>query len=153
MALSIRLIPDPFQDPESGVLVSYGSIEIGTFNERFLASLVYWRPNDYKHHWNEALTRIVSSSDVSCLITSIVDPSTASHLFWWPMYRGDTVYIQHQILFFKNLSSPFNESDPFSSVPKRQRVDEDGNRISEWAVSIKEIEAFLKRGALVESNL
>ena len=146
MAFSINLLSEPFQDPESGVLVSYGSIEIGTFNERFLASLVYWRPNDYMHHWKEALTRIDSLADVSCLITSIVDPSTASHIFWWPMYREeDTVYIQHQILFFNNLSCPFNENDPFSSVPKRQLMDEDGNRISEWAVSIKEIEYFLKQ--------
>src|ERR1700737_4794581 len=104
MPFSIKLSSEPFHDPESGVLVSYGSIEIGTFDERFLASLVHWDPNDYEHHWKEALTRIVSWADMSCLITSIVNPSTASHLFWWPMYReGDTVYIQHQILFFKNL--------------------------------------------------
>ena len=146
MAFSIRLLSDPVPNPEPCVRVSYGSIEIEAFNERFLTSLVYWSPDDYERHWKEALTRVVSSPDDSCLITSIVDPSAASHLFWWPMYReGDTVYIQNQILFFKNLPSPFNENDPFSSVPARQRMDEDGNRISEWAVSIKEIEAFLNQ--------
>jgi hypothetical protein len=107
---------------------------------------MYWNRDDYEHHWKEALSRIVFLADVSCLITSIVNPISASHLFWWPMYReGNTVYIQHQILFFQNLPSSFNEKDPFSSIPKRQLIDEDGNPLSEWAVSTGEIEDFLNR--------
>lgn len=70
------------------------------------------------------------------------------------MYRDqETVYVQHHILFFNKLSSPFNEKDPFSSVPQRRVVDEDGNQLSEWSVSVKEIETFLQGITLHQSAL
>jgi hypothetical protein len=144
MSFSIGLLSDPVADLEPGVIASYGRIEIGEFQERFIASLMYWGRGDYERHWKQALARILDSFNASCLITSIVDPAAASHLFWWPMYRvHDTVYIQNHILFFDSLSSPFNQNDPFPSIPKRRLVDEDGNHLSEWSVSIKDIESFL----------
>ena len=147
MGFSISLLPDLVPDLDPGVTACYGRIEIESFQERFIASLMYWDADDYRCHWRQAIDRIINSYDVSCLITSIVDPSVASHLFWWPMYRAhDTVYIQHHILFFSELPSPFDEDNPFSSVPERRVVDEDSNRISEWSVSIKDLESFLKEG-------
>jgi hypothetical protein len=145
MAFSINLLPEPVLDVDPGVTASYGEIEIGSFRERFVASLMYWRANDYKSHWDKALERIVYQSDTSCLITSIVDPSVASHLFWWPMYRvNDVIYIQNQILFFEHRSSPFNERECFSYVSGHRTLDEDGSRISEWSVPVEDIESFLR---------
>jgi CdiI N-terminal domain len=145
MAFSIGLLSDPVPDLDQGVVASHGLIEIGSFQERFIASLMYWKADDYERHWKQALARIVESFDASCLITSIVNPSVASHLFWWPMYRvQDTVYIQHHILFFDTLSSPFNQNDPYSSIPRRRIIDEDGNHLSEWSVTTKDIESFLQ---------
>ncbi len=105
---------------------------------------MYWSADDYKRHWKQAIERILHSSDVSCLITSMIDPTTGNHIFWWPMYReNDTVFIQNHILFFDQLQSPFDERNPFSSVRGRQTINEDGNRISEWSVQIDELEEFL----------
>lgn len=144
MAFSIGLLPEPVPDLDPGVIANYGQIKIGSFQERFIASLVYWDAAHYRCHWKQAVARIVHSSDISCLITSIVYPATAKYLFWWPMYRvRNTVYIQNQILFFDSLSSPLDEDNPFSFVTERRTVDEDGNAISEWSVSVDEMESFL----------
>lgn len=148
MAFSIELLPDPVPDLDPGVIASLGIIEIGSFKERFIASLMYWSADDYRRHWKQAIERVLQSSTVSCLITSMLNPKTASLVFWWPMYRvNDTVFIQNHILFFETLQSPFDERNPFSFVPVRRTVDEDGNKISEWSVRISDLEGFLNRSA------
>lgn len=144
MAFSIRLLPDSVPDLDPGVIAGLGVIEIESFQERFIASLMYWSADDYRRHWRQAIERITQASAVSCLITSMLDPATASHIFWWPMYLvKNTVFIQNHILFFDKLLSPFDERNPFSFVPERRTIDEDGNKISEWAVQIGDLEEFL----------
>jgi CdiI N-terminal domain len=76
----------------------------------------------------------------------MVDPATATYIFGWPMYRvNENVFIQNHILFFDQLQSPFDERNPFSSVPERQTTNEDGDGISEWSVRINELEEFLTK--------
>jgi hypothetical protein len=146
MAFSIGLIPDPVPDLDPGVIANLGGIQIGSFQERFIASLMYWSAGDYRRHWKQAIERVLHSYDVSCLITSMVDPATATYIFWWPMYRvNENVFIQNHILFFDQLQSPFDERNPFSSVPERQTTNEDGDGISEWSVRINELEEFLTK--------
>ena len=128
----------------SEIDVGVGVIKIGSFQEHFMATLTYWEIDDYFNHWKVAIERVTQSTLASCLITSMVDPVTSSHIFWWPMYReNDTVIFQNHILFFDKLKSPFDERNPFLTVPERQTVDEDGNNISEWTVHISELMEFL----------
>ena len=153
MAFSISLIPDPAPNLDPGVAASLGVIQIGSFQERFTSSLIYWSADDYKRHWRQAVQRILHSFDASCLITSMVDPATGNHIFWWPMYRvNERVFIQNHVLFFDQLQSPFDERNPFSSVTERQTIDEDGNRISEWSVRIDDLEEFLKKEYKTQSS-
>lgn len=120
-----------------------GIIRIGSFQEKFSASLMYWKADEYKRHWSEAIARIISSNDISALITSMVNPENGSHIFWWPMYRiGKNVFFQNHILFFDQLASPFDESNPFIHVPQRMILNEDGERISEWVLPINELKIF-----------
>jgi hypothetical protein len=145
MAFSVGFVAGSVPDLNLNVAATRGRIELGSFHEDFVSSLMYWDAHDYERHWKQAIERIVESSDISCLITSIVDPTVASHLFWWPMYRvRETVYVQHHILFFNKLSSPFDENEPFCSVPRRKVVDENGDQLSEWSVSVTDIETFLQ---------
>jgi hypothetical protein len=72
------------------------------------------------------------------------DPAAAHFPLWWVMHRaGDTLFVQNQILFLDNLSPPFNPNDPFSSISGRRTINEGGEEISEWTVSIKDVESFL----------
>ena len=94
---SIDLLDAPASEIDSGRL---GLITIGSYVERFVATTEYWDVTRYRHHWQQAITRIVQGSPTSTLITSMYDPAVANFIYWWPMYRLDqTVKFQNQILF------------------------------------------------------
>jgi hypothetical protein len=142
---SIRLLPEPVSSTELVGKASWGLITIGSFQERFIASLDYWNAADYARHWKQAIRRIIQFSPSSCLITSMYDPVTANYVYWWTMYRiNRTVFIQNQIFFLDKLSTPFNPNNPFTSIPERETVNEDGDEISEWSTTVEELEAFLQ---------
>lgn len=141
MAFSIELLEEPISDIESARL---GLITIGSYVEHFVAAIGYWDVTRYRRHWQEALARIVQGSVTSTLITSMYDPAVANFIYWWPMYRLDhTVHFQNHILFFNELKTRFDPSDPFRFVPERMIVSMDGQNISEWSASIADLESFL----------
>lgn len=144
MAFSIEFLDEHVPDLEPGVRASFGLIQIGDFQERFIASLMYWTKKDYARHWRQAIGRTVTGSERSCLITSIVDPASSNLLFWWPMYRIEqTVLLQNQLLVFDQLNSTFSANDPYVHVPDHKTVNADGERISEWSVPLQELDHFL----------
>jgi hypothetical protein len=141
MAFSIDLLEEPVPEGES---VRSGLITIGSYMECFVAPIGYWRVPQYRGHWEEAVTRIVEGSASSTLITSMYDPTLANFIYWWPMYRLDaTVYFQNHIFFLNELETPFDPIDPFRFVPERTTINIDGEKISEWSVSITDLESFL----------
>jgi contact-dependent growth inhibition (CDI) system CdiI-like immunity protein len=141
MAFSIDLVEEPASDVESSRL---GLITIGSYVERFVAPIDYWDVTHYRHHWQQALTRIVQGFSTSTLVTSMYDPAVANFIYWWPMYRlGHTVYFQNHILFLNELKTPFDPNDPFPFVPERKMFNVDGEKISEWSASIADLESFL----------
>ena len=82
----------------------------------------------------------------AALIVQYYQPPNGSNLEWWPMYReGETVYFQNQILMYSSLPEPFLTHDPFASLDERETVDSGGQAISEWSVSLAEIQRFGKK--------
>jgi len=72
------------------------------------------------------------------------DPTAANFIYWWPMYRlDDTVHFQNHILFLNELKAPFDPNDPFRFVRERTIFNSQGDRISEWSISISELECYL----------
>jgi hypothetical protein len=55
---------------------------------------------------------------------------------------GNTVYFQNHLLFYDQLAKPFSIESPFSFLRGRETTNEDGRRISEWEVSLSEVQAF-----------
>lgn len=145
MAFMIWLIPEnkedlPLLEPE----VRFGEIVLGEYVERFEAPTSYWTAEDYQEHWKQAIERIVGGEEKSCLITSMYDPELANFIFWWPIFReGTKVFVQNQVLFLKDDKTPLNPLNPFASIKDRQTLTEDGLLISEWEISISELEFFL----------
>jgi hypothetical protein len=122
-----------------------GLICIGDLKEHFIAPLSCWSENDYKVHWRQSLERVVADETTSALIVSMHDPVTANLITWWPMYRiGEIIYFQNHLLFLEKLTAPFDVISPYKSVEERQTITEDGNKISEWEVSVQSIKNFLK---------
>lgn len=121
-----------------------GQIRVGEFAETFLMSLTCWTVDDYRSSWDKAMRRLEGARDAtSCLVASITDPAVTNFLPCWPMYRdGNDVYVQNSIIFLDQLDEPFDVWEPWRYVEARQSVDEDGNRISQWATSVSEVRRF-----------
>ncbi len=129
-------------------------IRIGDFVERLEVSVEYWNVERYCHHWIEAVTRVVRGSSNSCLITSITDPSSANFLFWWPVYRfGDRAVFQNQVLFLDDLDQSFDASNPFAYIRERTTHSDEGVPISEWEISMRELESWLRSEEQKPSDL
>lgn len=132
--LSIELIPSKIPRTANAEIV------IGDHREITEVPLQYWRPEQYREQWRAAFERITDGQPTACLITGMHDPRTANFIMWWPMWReGDTVYIQNQILFMDKIRKNFKENEPYSHVPKRVTVTEEGEKISEWSTKVSEM--------------
>lgn len=117
-----------------------GEICLGEFRETFEVSLGHWTPSRYEQQWMQGVSRILKGNDRSCLITSITDPRTANFIFWWPVYCvGTDCLFQNQVLFLDALSSRFDDSEPYSHISERISTTEEGVRISEWTVPMRDL--------------
>jgi len=53
--------------------------------------------------------------------------------------------MENQLLFFDQLKSPFSVANPWDSIRDRRIVNDEGDKISEWAVPIASFVDFLAR--------
>lgn len=123
---------------------SRGTIEIGDFRETFLSPLIHWNRTHYRNHWNDAIERILTTSDRSALVTAMHIPKYANFIVWWPMYAdGDNIHFHNSILPIAELGNTFNEERMFDFIDPRKRVTPSGEGISEWTATKSELETFL----------
>ncbi len=131
---------------ERDPLVAIGLIRLGEHREYFGSVLTFWGTDDYKGIWDAGLRRLLGGASTSCLATSVLEPSSANFVEVWPLYREESsVYVQNCLLFLNQLSHEFDTAAPWESVYPRSVVNEDGQRISEWQISIDDIGEFLER--------
>jgi hypothetical protein len=131
---------------ERDPLVATGLIKLGEHHEYFESVLVFWGIDDYRAIWDAGLRRLLRGASTSCLATSVLEPSSANFVEVWPLYREESdVYVQNCFLFLDQLSHEFDPAAPWESVYPRSVVNEDGQRISEWRVSVDSIGEFLER--------
>jgi hypothetical protein len=125
---------------------AFGRIVIGDFTETFVVPLGFWGESDYRAScqlpaasWRRAF-EVLDVGDpraVACLMTSMTDPVSSNFLVCWPMYReGEDVCVQNAIVLLDEIEGRFDPQVPWGSVGPRRGVDDDGNRVSEWATSM-----------------
>ncbi len=118
--------------------LAHGVIRLGAHGEAFESSLEHWPAERYLRQWQEALQRILDGRKNSAFITSITDPRSANFIRWWVAYRvGSSICFQEHVLFLNSATEGFDESDPYRSVPKRETVGEEAERISEWILPLQ----------------
>src|SRR5262245_7128862 len=140
MTFSIGFVGDRTVIDDYNETTLEGAIVIESFEERFFAPVSYWQPADYQRQWKEALRRILTDAETSCLITALRDPASANFLVWWPMYRVDEIiFVQNQLLFLESLPGGFTVQNPFQHIHPRQRVNRHGQGISEWPVPVSHV--------------
>jgi hypothetical protein len=133
------------QDP----MVATGELKLGEDHEYFGSILGFWGLEDYEEIWTVGLQRLLAGASISCLATSVSDPSNANFVEVWPLYRQkEEVYVQNSLIFLDQLAHEFDPAAPWDSVGSRSVVNEDGQRISEWRVSLNDIRVFLESNNL-----
>jgi CdiI N-terminal domain len=61
------------------------------------------------------------------------------------MYReGEDVYVQNEIVLLDEIGGLFRSWGAVGSLEPRRGVDDDGNRISEWATSMGSLREFFR---------
>lgn len=134
----------PFDDPS--IPAAPGRLVLGKCEEEFLANLSLWGKPDYQSHWTSELRSILEGSPKAALVVSYDDPSAASNMEIWRVYReGEWAHFQNQLLPYTSLPDNFNVSEISRYIQDRTITTEDGDRISEWDVHIRDIETFLWR--------
>lgn len=51
--------------------------------------------------------------------------------------------VQESILVRSQMSNPFDERNPYASIPEYRVKNEDGDKISSWEVPLADFESFL----------
>jgi hypothetical protein len=137
MTFAIRFTEEEPSDPP----VAHGEIVLNDCIEHFTACLGRWQVRDYEQQWMGALERIVSGADKSCLVVSLSEPGYNDFVICWPMHR-----IDNHVVFQETLVPPqdFYPADPHGHVPEHAAINDDGTRISAWAVRLTDVAAFLR---------
>jgi len=121
----------------------WGRVTLGDYWELFLASLSLWTRADYERQWREAATRLVAGETRSAFCTSALQ-------FWWVMWRdGSEIRVHEELLTPERLASVGAVHDtrraPYELIRPYASVTDDGHPISEWRLSVTDIENFLRR--------
>jgi hypothetical protein len=121
-----------------------GEIIIGEFREYFHSSLSYWNQEQYTKQWNEGLSRVCIGEETSALIIDMYSPNSSNIMQWWILHcNKDLVNIRHELLFLGDCDQPFIEEDIYSYIKGTKKKDR--KKISEWELSISDIEFFYSR--------
>jgi len=148
MPFSIAFQEEPLSYPyeDRATPAAGGVLVLGDANEHFTASLHQWSKEDYQRQWRHAVEVLLRGKDRAALITEYLGPEIATHLEWWPMYLvREKVFLQNHLLFYDQLPRPFSVKNAFSFLRDRHTTNEEGEIISEWSVSLSEVEAFARK--------
>jgi hypothetical protein len=138
---------DPIEFPydDESVPAAVGELILEESREVFVANVSLWTKLDYQRHWTQALTALLKGSPKVSLVVCYSDPRFSSNQELWNLHRdGEWVHFQNKLMWNDNLPADFDPLEMNAYINDRISVDEDGNKISEWHVPIREIENFLK---------
>jgi hypothetical protein len=137
--------PIEFPYDDESVPAAEGELLLEGSREVFLANLSLWKKSDYRVHWVHELTALLKGSRKVALVVCYNDPRFSSHQEIWKLYRdNELVHFHNQLFWNDRLPADFDASRMSTYIDDRTVVDEDGNKISEWDIPIRDIELFLQ---------
>ena len=140
----IRFLP-PVGDDDRG---REGKITLDDHVETFESPTYVWSVTRYEQQWLEAARRLAAGARSTAFLTEVHAPDDTEYHRWWVMWReGDEVHVQEQLLLVDQLPAPLVLSDPYRSIPARVQISEDGERISEWRLTVDDLTEFVARQA------
>lgn len=139
----IELLGRP--EGEGDGLFNWGRLTLGRFQEEFQAPLYEWAPGDYAAHWLESAHRLIRGSPVAVFLTHMARPDAAYHVGWPAWREGDRVYVQERLFLREQLDGDFDPEFPEVHVGPRHELSDEGERISQWEVTMGDLTAFVER--------
>lgn len=149
---SIGFTEDPLEYPydDTSIPAAPGALWLEDTVEEFVANLSVWDKPAYESHWTGELIALCNGTPKVALIVSFNDLKAASNMEIWRLYRdGERVHFQNQFLFYDSLPLEFSVSAISQFIPDRMIVTDEGHRISEWNVALRDIELFLAGGPYI----
>lgn len=148
---SIEFLPQ--ESKEDNFIGQFGRIILGDFSEDFVSATCNWNVETYINHWLKSSQRILYDCDTTIFITSIVLYSPTDYqINWWVAHKVDAVvYIQNQLIIPDTyfILGGFNLENIYSYITAREIYSDDGDKISEWEVSLKWIEEYYLRNKVI----
>jgi hypothetical protein len=143
----IRFTDEPVPNVEPGEKARVGLLRLGSYEERFVSHFSVWTEPGYRDHWRDALVRALDKKP-SALITDMWLPWQSSFITWWPMWLvGQKLVLQNHLFFFEQhgiSDQHVNIEDLFKLIGLRRTHDDDVP-LSEWNVSVAEVQRFLAK--------
>jgi hypothetical protein len=122
----------------------WGRIVLGEFAERFVAPIGSWSRSDYERQWIEGAKRLIDGAVESAFVEE-------AGRRWWTAWRvGVEVLIQQRLLVHQSMKPAWTatpEEIPYDLVGQRQTHSANGEPISEWTVTVADLEDFVARRA------
>lgn len=118
------------------------SISLGEYIEELHIPIDYWGIEEYKKSWATSIADGIEKKQHSALITSMHEPESLNFISTWIIYYdGEISYVQNKIIFADDFLE-FDASKINEYVNKREVLNEDGFKISEWIVKTKDVIDF-----------
>jgi len=141
---NLKFISNEKFSSERNEKIALGEITLENFSEKYESSLSFWRIEDYETQWIEAAKRIIEF-DQTAFITDLDNPKTSNFITWWEAWKiEEEIFVQNQLLFLNQLSDSFHIKNPYKFIGNRTTETKDCEQISEWKISLEDIENFLK---------
>jgi hypothetical protein len=136
--------PLEYPDDDPTLPAAPGKLQLGHWTEDFLANLFLWKKLEYESHWRNELRSLVAGAAKVALVVSYNAPGADSNMEIWRVYRdGEWARFQNQLLPYSALPRDFAMSRLNDCIADRRILNDDGQRISEWGVHLRDIETFL----------
>ncbi|HVK00272.1 MAG TPA: hypothetical protein VM365_05375 [Gemmatimonadales bacterium] len=143
MMFDLELLGLP--EGEGDRLFIWGRIKLGHFQDEFQVPLFDWAPGDYVAQWLEAAGRLVAGEPAVVFLTHMMHPTAPYHMGWPAWCEGDQVLVQERLFLAEQLGGPFDVEHPEVHLGPRQEISDEGLRISQWVVSLRDVAAFVER--------
>jgi len=75
----------------------------------------------------------------------MMHPTAPYHMGWPAWCEGDQVLVQERLFLAEQLGGPFDVEHPEVHLGPRQEISDEGLRISQWVVSLRDVAAFVER--------
>jgi hypothetical protein len=128
-SISFKDEPEDHPYDDESIAAQSGLIVLGNVLQGFLANLGKWERATYEQQWLRELRSLVEGRERVALIVDFYDENTNCEI--WTFFRED------------ELQFPILQISDF--LDEREALSAEAHTISEWTISIRDIDLFLRR--------